>query len=248
MPSPMTEQPAPGDLPDGHAPWPVRAEYVGPTDRYPHGILGRITGWGGLVVDLQICPACEPVRAQINLPEARVFEDLAPRLWDVTGDGRPEVVVIESDAEFGARLVALEAKAGATGDELLLQLRAATPFIGTRFRWLAPVGAADFTGDGVAEIAYVETPHLGRILRLVTLDGDRLVEIAHLEGVTNHAIGEEHLDGGIRVCDGRPEIIARSADRSQVLGIRYEEGVLIPRVLGPADEASIWERALACAS
>ena len=38
---------------------------------------------------------------------------------------------------------------------------AAIPFIGTRFRWLAPLGAADLDGDGRVEIAYAETPHPG---------------------------------------------------------------------------------------
>jgi hypothetical protein len=125
-------------------------------------------------------------------------------------------------------------------------VKASTPFIGTRFRWLAPVGAADFTGDGVAEIAYVEKPHLDRVLRLVTLQGDKLVEIARLEGVTNHAIGEERLHGGIQHCDDQPEIILQSGDRSDVAAIHYEEGALISRVLGPASDEEVWERALGC--
>lgn len=247
-PVPIVESPAPERLPEDQAPWPVRAEYMAPTDRYPHGILGRIQGWGSLVVDLYLCSNCESgvARLRIDLPETRVFEDLAPRLWDITGDGRPEIVVIESDAELGARLVVLEAQRGRADGGAALQLLATTPFIGTRFRWLAPVGAVDVTGDGVAEIAYVETPHRDRILRLVSLEGSELVEIAHLEGITNHAIGEEHINGGIRACGGRPEMVVLSADRTNVLAVRYEEGELIPRDLGPAEAQAVPSAALTC--
>lgn len=246
-PAPVAELAAPeGVFPDD-GPWPVRAEYLAPTDRYPHGILGRVQGWGALMVELRPCGDCEPARPglRIDLPQDRVFEDLAPRLWDVTGDGGPEVVTVESDAREGARLAVWEAVA--TGEGASLRLRAATPFIGTRFRWLAPVGAADFTGDGVPEIAYVETPHLGRTLKLVGLRGSRLEEIARLEGVTNHAIGEERIHGGIRHCDGRPEIVVMSGDRADVLAIRYEAGRLVPRVLEPASEGGVREGALGCA-
>ena len=46
---------------------------------------------------------------RIDLPERRVFEYIAPRLWDITGDDRPEIVAVESDAEQGARLTVWEA-------------------------------------------------------------------------------------------------------------------------------------------
>lgn len=247
-PEPVAEIRVPADLTGEHLPWPVRAEFAAPTDRYPHGILGRIPGWGGLVVDLQVCRDCDDSirQVRIDLPESRVFEDIAPRLWDITGDGRPEIVAVESDAERGARLTVWEAGMGDDDSGPVVALRAATPFIGTRFRWLAPLGAADFTGDGVAEITYVEKPHLDRVLKLVALKGDRLVEIARLEGVTNHAIGEETIYGGIRLCGNGPEIIAFSADRLSVLAIRLQEGELVPWILGPTVDHGILEEALTC--
>lgn len=246
LPLPVSEHPAPADLVGKHLPWPVRAEFVAPTARYPHGILGQIPGWGGLVIDLQLCRACNESTRQmrVDLPKNRVFEDIAPRLWDITGDGRPEIVAVESDAEQGARLTVWKARED-KADAPLVALRATTPFIGRRFRWLAPLGAADFTGDGVAEIAYVETPHLGKVLKLVALRGDRLVEIARLEGVTNHAIGEEAMHGGIRQCGGVPEIIALS-DQQAVLAVRLQDGELVPRMVGPATENGIPAEFLTC--
>lgn len=247
-PQPVSEAPAPANLPEGHPPWPVRAEFVAPTDRYPHGILGRIPRWGGLLVSLKLCAGCDENTRQlrIDLPDNRVFEDIAPRLWDIDGDGRPEIVVVESDAEQGARLAVWEVGSEAANGSPLLKFRAATAFIGTRFRWLAPLGAADFTGDGLAEIAYVEKPHLDRVLRLVALRGDRLIEVARLEGVTNHTIGEEKINGGIRWCDGLPEIVVLSADRGAVVAVRLKKGELVPRVIGPAGGDGVQREALNC--
>ena len=126
---------------------------------------------------------------RLVLPEARVFEDIAPRLWDIDGDGVPEIVAVESDQHLGARLTAWTVQRTADGTHTVV-LRAAGDFIGTRFRWLAPVGMADFTGDGRPEIAYVAMPHLARRLVLVRLDGARFLPVAQLDGISNHRIGE----------------------------------------------------------
>ena len=42
-----------------------------------------------------------------QLPFHRVFEDRLPRLADLDGDGRDEIIVVESDAIRGAALVVL---------------------------------------------------------------------------------------------------------------------------------------------
>ena len=80
-----------------------------------------------------------------------------------------------------------------------LRLVAATPNIGQRNRWLAPVAAADLDGDGATEIAYVDRPHLARRLRIWRFEGGSLTEIAALPGLTNHRIGEAFITGGLRV-------------------------------------------------
>jgi hypothetical protein len=43
---------------------------------------------------------------------------------------------------------------------------AATPYVGTRFLWLASLGAAALDGDGRVEIASVDRLHLDKILRI----------------------------------------------------------------------------------
>jgi hypothetical protein len=228
-------------------PFALRAEFSGPTDRYPHDVLGRIAGWTTLTITAQICGDCPAPQAalRIVLPETGVFEDIAPRLWDITGDGQPEVVVVESDANRGARLTVWQLRDGDGGAQMAHRL-ATTDFIGTRFRWLAPLGAADFTGDGRAEIALVDRPHLARILRLVAWRGDRLVTLAELPGVTNHRIGEEHITGGIRTCEGVPEVIAVSADWQRLLAVRLDGGALAARDIGRFTGPGSVAAALAC--
>lgn len=216
-------------------PWPIRATLAAPTNRYPHNVLGPIPGYGELLLEIETCRDCpDSLRiAHLVLPDSRVFEDVAPRFWDITGDGRPEIVLVESDAQQGARLTVWTLRApGAQAGHLMRRL-ASTPFIGTRFRWLAPVGAADFTGDGRSEIAYVETPHLGRTLRLVQRRGDRLVEIAAHRGVTNHRIGDPFIAGGLRDCGTGPEVILARADWRRAVVLRFQGQGFTESDLGP---------------
>ena len=204
-------------------PWPVEASLSDSTDRYPHDVLGRIPAFTRLTVTAEVCTNCATpqVTAALTLAAPLVFEDVAPRLWDVTGDGRPEIVVVQSHETLGARLTVWVLREGDQPDDPLFRMIAATDFIGTRFRWLAPFGIGDFAGDGQIEIAYVETPHLGKTLRIVGLDGDRLVQRAALSGVTNHRIGEESIAGGVRFCGGRSEAVLASADWRRIVAIHW---------------------------
>lgn len=213
----------------------LQAVFADPTARYDHGVLGDELEWGALVLTVDRCPDCtrsSPVKVTIRLPETRVFEDLAPRLF--RGDtGETLAMVVETDLARGARLSVYSADG----------LYAATPFIGRSHRWLAPVAAGDLDGDGWPELAYVETPHLGRTLRVWRLREGQLAEVAQMPGVTAHRIGWDYIAGGLRDCDGRPEIVLASADWSELLAIRFDGTRLSARSLGrwslPAYEAAL---------
>jgi hypothetical protein len=217
----------------------VSARYDGPTDRYPHGVLGDEIEYDTLVVRLR-----DGREISARWAEEVVFEDIAPRVVDVDSDGAPEVVAVESHETKGARLAIWGLVDGA------LAAKAATPFIGTRFRWLAPVAVADLDGDGLVELAYVDRPHLAKVLRVWRYDPlragrDRLHELAALSGVTNHRIGWAYIAGGLRDCGLGPEMVLANADWSGIVAVTFDGTTLARRMLGPYAPQAL-ERALDC--
>jgi len=215
------------------------ARFAGPTDRYPHGVLGDEIEHHTLEVTLS-----DGTGRAARLNRRLVFEDTAPRRADLDGDGAPELIVVESHQDRGARLAIWGL---ADGD---LARLTSTPFIGTRFRWLAPLGAADLDGDGRIEIAYVDRPHLARVLRvwryLPGPGGATLEPVASAAGHTNHRIGEADIAGGIRACGAGPEIVTASEDWTRLLGTRLEAKRLVSRDIGPHRGRGSFSRALAC--
>ena len=207
----------------------IYAKFARPTNRYGHSVLGDTPEWGALTFWVNIGPNHGPLHfAQINLPENRVFEDIAPRFANFDNDEWPEIVVVESHFEKGARLAIY----GADSENNQTRLKAATPHIGTRYRWLAPIGVADFNGDGDMDVAYVDRPHLAKTLRVWTYRNGGLEEIATLAGVTNHSIGEPFITSAIRTCDGRPQMILNDARRRNIVAVYFEGGALVSKVIG----------------
>lgn len=188
------------------------ARFTGPTTHYPHGVLGDTTEYSGMTVELSSGP---PVLIGFS-PNTRIFEDIAPRLWDVTGDGTPELVVIETDPPQGAQLSVYGLQDGR------VTKLAATPHIGQANRWLAPVAAADLDGDGHVEIAYIDRPHLAKTLRIWRYRDGALTELATAPGLTNHKIGWDFIAGGLRDCAGPPELITANANWSRIMATRFD--------------------------
>ena len=208
------------------------ARYADPTLRYSHGVLGDAIEHGTL--ELQYGWAAQPIR--IILPDTQVFEDTAPRMIDVDLDGRREAIVVESHQSQGARLAIYDG-AG---------LVAATPYIGTRFRWLAPTGAADLDGDGFIEIGYIDRPHLAKTLRIWRFRDGALEPVASLPGLTNHRIGEPDIGGGLRDCGDGPEMITASANWARVIASKLVDDKIVTRDLGAHQGRASLNKALAC--
>ncbi len=207
------------------------ARYDEPTGRYGHGVLGDAIEYGALSLTL----STGSIRS-FTLPDTSVFEDTAPRLIDLDGDARPEVLVVESDQNRGARLAVFGPEGRIT----------ATPYIGTRYRWLAPLGAADLDGDGIIEVAYVDRPHLAKTLRIWRYEKDRLSEVASFSGVTNHRIGEEDIAGGIRDCAEVPEMILADAAWQSLLALRFDGDEITLRQIGIETTRSAFADAMEC--
>ena len=160
-------------------------------------------------------------RLVYRLPDDAVFEDRRVRLADVDGDGSPEAIVVKSDLRLGAA-IAVYALHADRMDPL-----AESPAIGTRHRWLNPVGVGDFTGTGEVMIAAVVTPHLAGSLRLYRLAAGKLVEVARLDGFTNHILGSRNLDLA-RLddvdSDGAPDVVLPSLDRTALAAVSFRGG------------------------
>ncbi len=211
----------------GDGQWITRACYDAPKadDLYGHDILGETPEWSRLIVTLgpKGRAAGKGAALAFSTPRGHLYEDIAPHLADLDGDGRPEVIAVETNHRRGARLLALFLNGRSAG----------TPYIGEPRRWLAPIGAADFDGDGRDEFAYVETPHLGKTLRIVRLDANRLRIQATVSGLTNHRIGDAFLQGRIANCNGRPTLLTANADWTRIVGTAFAAGKPNSRDLGP---------------
>jgi len=207
-----------------------------PTTRYDHAVLGDAVEWGALDLTVRDCPTCPARRLTVRLPETRVFEDVEARIVDADGDGRSEAMVVESDLALGASLALYN-------DE---GQRHATAFLGQPHRWLAPLGVADLDGDGGPEIAYVEKPHLDRVLVILRFRDGRFTEIARIPGLTNHRIGDRRISGGIRNCGQGAEAVLATADWSGLVAVSLRDGQ--PRVTPIATSATprAFARALDC--
>ena len=217
----------------------VSARFDEPVTRYGHDVLGGNAEWAALRITARGCAGCGTGTRDvtIRLPRNRVFEDLAPRIVDLDRDGNPEVLVVESHLDRGARLSAW--RIGGSG------LVAATPYIGQRNRWLAPLGAADLDGDGHVEVAYVDRPHLARVLRVWRFRDGAFHPVARAEGLTNHRIGWPRIPGGIRDCGSGPEMITADAGWTRVMASRLVDDRIESRALGPYTDARL-DEAMAC--
>ncbi|MCF6443810.1 VCBS repeat-containing protein [Nereida sp. MMG025] len=206
----------------GHAQTVTSAAFADETTRYGHAILGDAVEYGTLVITSQT-QAGATITHRVVLPQDHVFEDIAPRLWDVTGDGAPEVMVIETDVNAGAAL-AIYGPRGKIAE---------TPHIGQRNRWLSPIGAADLDRDGHIEIAYIDRPHLAKVLRVWRWTNDKLTEVASISGLTTHKIGQDFLQGAVLDCGGRMAVLTADANWQRKIATTFDGATLKSEDMGP---------------
>ncbi|MBA4264862.1 MAG: hypothetical protein C0453_07265 [Comamonadaceae bacterium] len=192
-----------------------------PTRRYPHGALGSPVHAGSVHAQVK-SRAGGWEKIELVLPLHRVYEDRVPRIMDLDQDGSEEIVLIEADSLRGASLVVLGVDHTAGGPRLVVRARG--PFAGSTFRWLNPVGVADFDGDGQLDLASVLTPHVGGVLQLLHYRPPALVPFARAMDVSNHRMGalEQRLAVIVQQPGQRPTIVVPDMTRRALHALRWD--------------------------
>ncbi|NKB69692.1 MAG: hypothetical protein GKR89_21695 [Candidatus Latescibacteria bacterium] len=210
----------------------VYALYAQPTGRYRHGILGDTIEAGRLVVWR------DGVVYTHTLDEQYVFEDLRPRLFDVDNDGKLEILAIRSHVARGAGITIYKI----VGEALVEW--AWVEEIGTPSRWLNIAAIYDLDGDGAVELAWIQTPHIGGILRLARIEPGALTVLDEASQYSNHAIGERNLCLSVVTQTGNNATLwVSTQDRERIVGFQFaDQGLQQVEVL---DQAVDFARPLA---
>ena len=188
----------------------ITARYIDPVTRYTHGILGDAIEAGGVLVT-----QCDR-RLTFSLDTLHVFEDLQPRLFDIINNGIPELVTILTSVSLGASVAVFE-----IGNDSLY-LKAQSEYIGRYNRWLNIAAINDLDNDGIVEIAWVSTPHIGGLLKIGQLDGVKIVVVDSISGVSNHRIHLRNLClSVVSEQNNQKTLYLPNDDFNAVIGLRW---------------------------
>lgn len=197
----------------------LSAWYEAPTTRYGHGILGDAIEAGQLVVERS-----DGEIVRFDLDPQTVFEDRYPRLKDLDGDGKIEIVTIKASLSQGAGVTIYGLENGAIVE------RATTGYHGRANRWLNIAGIANFTGGEGQQVAFVRTPHIGGHLYFYSYHDGKFEEVDKISGFSNHVIGSREMRlSAIADMDGNGfvDVALPSNDRSVLRMIGFQEGKLV---------------------
>jgi len=199
----------------------VYAQYADPTTKYAHGVMGDKIEAEKLVV------VFDQEFYELQLGENHVYEDLRPRLYDVDNDGELEIITIRSSLSKGAGILIYKI----IDEEIREYARVSE--IGTPNRWLNVVAISDVDKDGIVELIWIETPHIGGILKVAKMKAGVLEVMSEEAGYSNHGLEERNLCLSVLADEGNEEIFYvpnQSRDKIVSFGFRNEQLELIAEV------------------
>ncbi len=159
----------------------VYAQYAMPTEKYGHGVLGDKIEAGQLVA------VVDGVFYEFTLQSDYVYEDIRPRLYDVDGDNKLEFITIRTNVSKGAGIVIYKII-----NEHLFEY-AYVPEIGASYKWLNIVTINDLDNDGIVELVWIQTPHIGGILKVAKINAGALQVLDTKSQYSNHEGGERNM-------------------------------------------------------
>lgn len=182
-----------------------------PTTEYPHGVLGD--EYEAKTITLVNAIDAPDILRIIQIDPGDVIEGIAPIWVDLDDDGEREIIVTQSNASSGARIVVYREDCS---------LFASGETIGQGFRWRHQLAVGQFIEGGSQEIAVIRTPHIGGVIEIYAVEQDRLVIQAELSGYSTHQIGSRNLDGALVADfdgDGKVEIVVPDQPQTVLAGI-----------------------------
>lgn len=189
-----------------------------PTTEYPHGVLGD--EYEAKTITLVNAIDTPEILRIIQIDPGDVIEGIAPIWVDLDSDGSREIILTQSNANSGARLVVYHEDGS---------LFASGEPIGQGFRWLHQLAVGQFIDGGFQEIAAIRTPHIGGVLEIYAVEEDRLVIQAELGGYSAHQIGSRNLDSVLAADfdgDGQIEIVVPDQSQTTLVGIQLTNNAL----------------------
>jgi len=193
----------------------VYAQYTNPTERYNHRVMGDGVEGGQLVV------VVDSVFYELSLADNYVFEDIRPRLFDVDQDGDLEIITIRTEITQGAGIMIYKVVNNQ------LQEYAHVPEIGQSSRWLNIVTLNDLDEDEIIELVWIQTPHIGGILKVAKIQEGELTVLDEQSEYSNHGYGDRNLCLSVLTQENQEKIFyVPTQDRTKIVGFKFNSGRL----------------------
>jgi hypothetical protein len=190
------------------------------TDRYRHGALGDKIEASAVTV-IGVAPNALTLVSRYAVKPPAVLEDLIPIVVPIGEGRRPGLLMVKSSPRQGSSVLVLGWR------DAGLEPLAEGPGFRSGHRWVHVIGAADVTGDGIAELLVVNTPHVAGVLVAYERRAASLVPVAKALGYSSHALGSRNQDQAV-VADlsgnGRLEVILPRQSRDGLAALELSNG------------------------